>query len=56
MDEDDPAVVALRSALLRGRRATAWAGAGLVRESEPAAELSETRLKLRTLLAPLLEI
>lgn len=48
--------VALRSALLRGRRATAWAGAGIVQGSDPAAELEETRLKLRTILTPMMEI
>jgi isochorismate synthase len=48
--------VALRSALLRGRKARLFAGAGIVEGSEPASELAETRLKLRALLAPLTEI
>jgi isochorismate synthase len=46
--------VALRSALARGRSATAWAGAGIVARSRPAAEFTETELKLRTVLGPLL--
>jgi isochorismate synthase len=45
--------VALRSALLRDRTATLFAGAGVVADSEPAAELAETELKLDALL-PLL--
>ena len=49
-------VVALRSALLRGDEARLFAGAGIVDGSRPAAELRETRLKLRALLSPLLEI
>ena len=48
--------VALRSALLRSGEARLFAGAGIVAGSEPDAELRETRLKLRALLAPLLEI
>ena len=48
--------VALRSALLGPRRARLFAGAGIVAGSVPDAELAETRLKLRTLLTPLLEI
>ncbi|MCH7869011.1 MAG: isochorismate synthase [Myxococcales bacterium] len=48
--------VALRSALLRGRSARLFAGAGIVAGSEPSHELAETRLKLRALLAPLTEI
>lgn len=46
--------VALRSALVRGRAATAWAGAGIVARSEPEAELTETEFKLRAVLGPLL--
>jgi isochorismate synthase len=46
--------VALRSALARGRSATAWAGAGIVARSQPLAEFTETELKLRTVLGPLL--
>lgn len=48
--------VALRSALLRGGHATAFAGAGIVRGSDPEAELAETRLKLQGALAALVEI
>jgi isochorismate synthase len=48
--------VALRSALLRGRVARLFAGAGIVAGSEPERELRETRLKLRSLLGPILEV
>jgi salicylate biosynthesis isochorismate synthase/menaquinone-specific isochorismate synthase len=48
--------VALRCALLDGGDATGFAGAGVVAASDPHAELVETRLKLRALLAPLLEL
>lgn len=53
---DGELAVALRSALLRGDEATLFAGAGVVAGSTPAAELAETRLKLRALLAGLMEI
>jgi menaquinone-specific isochorismate synthase len=42
--------VALRCALLRGRLASCYAGGGIVRESDPAAELAETDVKLGALL------
>ena len=45
--------VALRCALLRGSVARCFAGNGIVRDSEPAAELAETEVKLQALL-PLL--
>src|SRR5579859_2450736 len=45
--------VALRCALLRGRTAHLYAGCGIVRDSDPAAELAETEVKLGALL-PLL--
>ena len=45
--------VALRCALLRGAIARCYAGNGIVRDSEPAAELAETEIKLQALL-PLL--
>lgn len=45
--------VALRCALLRGAVARCYAGNGIVRDSEPAAELAETEIKLQALL-PLL--
>jgi len=38
--------VGLRGALLRGREALLFAGAGVVRDSRPEAELAETDLKL----------
>ncbi|HXV37761.1 MAG TPA: isochorismate synthase [Myxococcota bacterium] len=47
---------ALRSAIVRGDEARLFAGAGIVAGSDPLAELAETRLKLRAMLAPLLEI
>ncbi len=53
-DGDGEFAVALRSALVRGRSATAWAGAGIVERSQPMAEFTETELKLRTVLGPLL--
>jgi isochorismate synthase len=45
--------VALRCALLRGRRAHLYSGCGIVRDSDPSAELAESELKLAALL-PLL--
>src|SRR5579875_353145 len=45
--------VALRCALLRGPVARLYAGCGIVRDSDPAAELAETEVKLGALL-PLL--
>lgn len=48
--------VALRCALVRGRRAVLFAGAGIVAGSDPDAELDETRLKLQPLLAALMEV
>ncbi len=45
--------VALRCALLRGRVARCYAGVGVVRDSDPPAELAETEVKLAALL-PLL--
>jgi salicylate biosynthesis isochorismate synthase/menaquinone-specific isochorismate synthase len=42
--------VALRCALLRGRTASCYAGGGIVRDSDPAAELAETEVKLQALL------
>jgi salicylate biosynthesis isochorismate synthase/menaquinone-specific isochorismate synthase len=45
--------VALRCALLRGPLARLYAGCGIVRDSEPAAELAESEVKLSALL-PLL--
>jgi isochorismate synthase len=48
--------VALRCAQVQGTRVRAFAGAGVVAASDPDAELAETRLKLRAVLDPLLEI
>jgi salicylate biosynthesis isochorismate synthase/menaquinone-specific isochorismate synthase len=42
--------VALRCALLRDRVARLYAGGGIVRDSDPAAELAETEVKLGALL------
>jgi len=48
--------VALRAALIHDREAVLFAGAGIVEGSDPESELRETRLKLRVLLDPLLEV
>ncbi len=50
MAEDGEFCVALRSALLRDRRAHLYAGAGIVADSDPAAELAETEVKFGALL------
>jgi salicylate biosynthesis isochorismate synthase len=50
---DGELCVALRCALLRGRLARLYAGCGIVWDSEPAAELAESEVKLEALL-PLL--
>ncbi len=50
---DGELFVALRCALLRGRVAHCYAGNGIVRDSDPTAELAETEVKLSALL-PLL--
>jgi salicylate biosynthesis isochorismate synthase/menaquinone-specific isochorismate synthase len=42
--------VALRCALVRGRLAALYAGGGIVRDSDPSAELAETEVKLGALL------
>ena len=46
-------VVGIRSALLSETRAVAWAGAGIVAESDPASEWRETELKLQAVLSSL---
>jgi salicylate biosynthesis isochorismate synthase/menaquinone-specific isochorismate synthase len=51
--EDGEFCVALRGGLLRGDTAHLYAGCGIVRDSDPAAELAETEIKLQTML-PLL--
>ena len=48
--EDGEFCVGLRSALLRDRTAHLFAGAGIVADSDPEAELAETELKLAALL------
>jgi salicylate biosynthesis isochorismate synthase len=50
---DGELCVALRCALLRGNIAHCYAGNGIVRDSDPQAELAETEVKLQALL-PLL--
>jgi salicylate biosynthesis isochorismate synthase/menaquinone-specific isochorismate synthase len=49
-NEDGEFCVALRCALVTGRVARLYAGVGVVRESEPEAELAETEIKLGALL------
>jgi isochorismate synthase len=49
-NEDGEFCVALRCALLRGHEARLYAGGGVVRDSDPAAELAETEVKLGALL------
>jgi isochorismate synthase len=48
--EDGEFCVGLRSALLRDRTAHLFAGAGIVADSDPEAELAETELKLEALM------
>ncbi len=45
--------VALRCALLRGPLGRCYAGCGIVRDSDPAAELAETEIKLGVMLPAL---
>ncbi len=47
---DGELAIALRCAVVRGGTAIAYAGSGIVADSQPAAELDETRLKLRPIL------
>ena len=49
-NEDGEFCVALRCALLDGAVARCYAGVGVVRDSDPAAELAETEVKLQALL------
>jgi menaquinone-specific isochorismate synthase len=51
---DGEFAIALRCAQLHGRRARVWAGAGVVAESDPAAEVAETTTKLEAALGALL--
>jgi salicylate biosynthesis isochorismate synthase/menaquinone-specific isochorismate synthase len=48
--EDGEFCVALRSALVEGPLARCYAGVGVVADSDPAAELAETEVKLQALL------
>jgi isochorismate synthase len=50
VNEDGEFYVALRCALLTGAVARCYAGVGVVRDSDPAAELAETETKLQALL------
>lgn len=54
-DGDGEMAIALRCALIHGRAALLYAGAGIVADSNPAAELEETRLKFRTMMSLLAE-
>jgi salicylate biosynthesis isochorismate synthase len=47
---DGEFTVSLRCALLRGPLARCYAGGGIVRDSQPAAELAETEVKLGVML------
>ena len=46
-------VVGIRSALINGRQARLFAGAGIVAQSKPKSELAEVKLKLQALLGAL---
>ncbi|MCU4183640.1 isochorismate synthase [Acidiferrimicrobium sp. IK] len=48
---DGAFALGIRSAVLDGARASMYAGVGVVADSDPAAELAETQLKLQALLA-----
>ena len=45
--------VAIRSALVRGKQATLFAGSGIVEGSEPDMEFKETEMKFQPMLAAL---
>jgi menaquinone-specific isochorismate synthase len=51
---DGEFALALRCAQLDGHRARVWAGAGIVAESDPDAEVAETTVKLEAALTALL--
>lgn len=55
-DRGGEVVVPLRAALLDGRVATLFAGAGIVAGSKWESELEETRLKMRVMQAALVEV
>lgn len=50
-DGDATLAIPLRCALIRGRVSHLYAGAGIVADSRPGAELEETRLKFRPMLS-----
>lgn len=50
---DGELMVAIRSAIIEGDVARCWAGVGIVADSDPEAELAETRAKLRAVLGAL---
>jgi isochorismate synthase len=52
-DGDGEWAVALRCAEIQGRFASLFAGAGIVADSEPRAELDETAAKFRSMLGAL---
>ncbi len=52
-DGEGDAAVVLRAAFIEGRSVALWAGAGIIADSDPDAELAETRLKLATMLEAL---
>ncbi|MEO0435183.1 MAG: chorismate-binding protein, partial [Cyanobacteria bacterium J06656_5] len=47
-------IVGIRSALIDGRQARLFAGAGIVAQSDPRSELAEVKLKLQALLGTLM--
>lgn len=49
-------VVAIRSAMLRGSEARLFAGVGVVADSDPEAELAESRAKFQAMLPALLQL
>ena len=51
---DSEFIVGIRSALLNGHTSRLYAGAGIVRGSQPELEVSEIELKLQALLTTLL--
>ena len=50
-DNEGEFVIAIRSALLIGKRIFAYAGCGIVQDSDPATEFEETELKLKPILS-----
>ncbi len=51
LDNEAEFAVALRSALTTGNKLTAYAGGGIVLDSDPDSEYKETELKLKTILS-----